>query len=124
VLCAAGFYEDFARVADDEARHFGWCVQRLAELGHRYSRESDFASTNYPMILTGCYMFERWGTGTGHSTLLQLGHQKSARSTSAYSLQLCPALHQRRSWLDPVCEHTLYAIGFGFKLAACGTSFV
>lgn len=31
----SGFYEDFARVADDEARHFGWCVQRMAELGHR-----------------------------------------------------------------------------------------
>jgi hypothetical protein len=26
-LCCPGFYEDFARVADDEARHFGWCVQ-------------------------------------------------------------------------------------------------
>jgi uncharacterized ferritin-like protein (DUF455 family) len=23
-------------VADDESRHFGWCLQRLAELGHRY----------------------------------------------------------------------------------------
>lgn len=32
----AGFYADFARVADDEARHFGWCCQRLAELGHSY----------------------------------------------------------------------------------------
>lgn len=35
VVLHAGFYEDFARVADDEARHFGWCVQRMAELGHR-----------------------------------------------------------------------------------------
>ncbi len=32
----AAFYEDFARVADDESRHFGWCLQRLGELGHRY----------------------------------------------------------------------------------------
>lgn len=31
-----GFYEDFARVADDESRHFGWCVQRLEELGYAY----------------------------------------------------------------------------------------
>lgn len=23
------FYEDFARVADDESRHFGWCLQRM-----------------------------------------------------------------------------------------------
>ncbi|EFJ49236.1 hypothetical protein VOLCADRAFT_104455 [Volvox carteri f. nagariensis] len=30
------FYEDFARVADDESRHLGWCLQRLGELGHRY----------------------------------------------------------------------------------------
>lgn len=30
------FYMDFARVADDESRHFGWCIQRLAELGHEY----------------------------------------------------------------------------------------
>jgi hypothetical protein len=44
VLFAAGFYEDFARVADDEARHFGWCVQRMAELGHRYSSRFEFLS--------------------------------------------------------------------------------
>ncbi|KAG1668043.1 hypothetical protein FOA52_006577, partial [Chlamydomonas sp. UWO 241] len=31
-----GFYEDFARVADDESRHLGWCLQRLEELGHAY----------------------------------------------------------------------------------------
>ena len=31
-----GFYEDFARVADDESRHFGWCVQRLGEQGYAY----------------------------------------------------------------------------------------
>eukprot|EP00879_Flechtneria_rotunda_P014811 GHRR01015475.1.p1 GENE.GHRR01015475.1~~GHRR01015475.1.p1 ORF type:complete len:440 (+),score=157.52 GHRR01015475.1:451-1770(+) len=31
-----GFYKDFARVADDESRHFGWCIQRLAELGFEY----------------------------------------------------------------------------------------
>jgi len=30
------FYEDFARVADDESRHLGWCLQRLSELGHAY----------------------------------------------------------------------------------------
>lgn len=35
VVPISGFYEDFARVADDEARHYGWCVQRMAELGHR-----------------------------------------------------------------------------------------
>lgn len=32
----AGFFEDFARVADDESRHLGWCLQRLRELGHNY----------------------------------------------------------------------------------------
>ncbi|KAL8151109.1 hypothetical protein V2J09_020917 [Rumex salicifolius] len=31
-----GFFEDFAHVADDESRHFGWCSQRLAELGFSY----------------------------------------------------------------------------------------
>ena len=30
------FYRDFAHVADDESRHFGWCVQRMAECGHGY----------------------------------------------------------------------------------------
>ena len=30
------FYSDFARVADDESRHFGWCQQRLKELGFSY----------------------------------------------------------------------------------------
>ncbi|KAL5729944.1 hypothetical protein ACHQM5_002831 [Ranunculus cassubicifolius] len=31
-----GFFADFAHVADDESRHFGWCSQRLAELGYSY----------------------------------------------------------------------------------------
>ncbi|KAJ3701198.1 hypothetical protein LUZ61_004903 [Rhynchospora tenuis] len=31
-----GFFDDFARVADDESRHFGWCSQRLGELGFKY----------------------------------------------------------------------------------------
>ncbi|KAL3145253.1 hypothetical protein ABBQ32_000996 [Trebouxia sp. C0010 RCD-2024] len=31
-----GFYADFARVADDESRHLGWCLQRLEELGYAY----------------------------------------------------------------------------------------
>ena len=30
------FYSDFARIADDESRHFGWCTQRLRELGYEY----------------------------------------------------------------------------------------
>lgn len=30
------FFSDFARVADDESRHFSWCSQRLAELGFNY----------------------------------------------------------------------------------------
>ena len=30
------FYEDFVRVADDESRHLGWCLQRLYELNTRY----------------------------------------------------------------------------------------
>lgn len=31
------FFADFARVADDESRHFAWCSQRLAELGFRFT---------------------------------------------------------------------------------------
>lgn len=30
------FFADFARVADDESRHLGWCLQRLGEMGVRY----------------------------------------------------------------------------------------
>lgn len=30
------FFADFAHVADDESRHFGWCSQRLLELGFCY----------------------------------------------------------------------------------------
>nr|GEV47188.1 hypothetical protein [Tanacetum cinerariifolium] len=30
------FFADFARVADDESRHFAWCSQRLAEIGFSY----------------------------------------------------------------------------------------
>ncbi|XP_031381395.1 uncharacterized protein LOC116196028 [Punica granatum] len=35
-LLGEGFFADFAHVADDESRHFGWCSQRLLELGFRY----------------------------------------------------------------------------------------
>ena len=30
------FFRDFARVADDESRHLGWCLQRLDEMGVAY----------------------------------------------------------------------------------------
>ncbi|KAG0619639.1 hypothetical protein M758_4G154200 [Ceratodon purpureus] len=30
------FFGDFAHVADDESRHFLWCLQRLAEMGFSY----------------------------------------------------------------------------------------
>ena len=30
------FFADFAKVADDESRHLGWCLQRLGEMGVRY----------------------------------------------------------------------------------------
>ena len=33
------FYDDFARVADDESRHLAWCLQRLEELGFRWGSE-------------------------------------------------------------------------------------
>ena len=36
LLLVQSFYADFARVADDESRHLGWCLQRLKELGHAY----------------------------------------------------------------------------------------
>jgi uncharacterized ferritin-like protein (DUF455 family) len=32
----AAFFGDFARVADDESRHLGWCLARLRELGYEY----------------------------------------------------------------------------------------
>ncbi|CAI9089263.1 OLC1v1023810C1 [Oldenlandia corymbosa var. corymbosa] len=35
-LLGEGFFGDFAHVADDESRHFAWCLQRLAELGFSY----------------------------------------------------------------------------------------
>ncbi|KAJ4729687.1 Ferritin/ribonucleotide reductase-like protein [Melia azedarach] len=35
-LLGEGFFADFARVADDESRHFAWCSQRLTELGFKY----------------------------------------------------------------------------------------
>lgn len=37
----AAFYADWVRVADDEARHFGWLQARLHALGHAYG---DFAA--------------------------------------------------------------------------------
>jgi len=37
------YYLDWARIASDEARHFGWLQQRLADLGYRYG---DFDAHN------------------------------------------------------------------------------
>ncbi|GMH12114.1 hypothetical protein Nepgr_013955 [Nepenthes gracilis] len=35
-ILGEGFFADFAHVADDESRHFSWCLQRLTELGFSY----------------------------------------------------------------------------------------
>ncbi|KAL0320367.1 UNVERIFIED_CONTAM: putative protein HI [Sesamum radiatum] len=52
---SSGFFADFAHVADDESRHFSWCLQRLEELGVSYGdmpahsflwRECDKSSDN------------------------------------------------------------------------------
>lgn len=40
-----GFFIDFAHVADDESRHFAWCIQRLSELGFRLYRFQFVCST-------------------------------------------------------------------------------
>ncbi|KAL2247179.1 uncharacterized protein LOC105176818 [Sesamum indicum] len=54
-LLGEGFFADFAHVADDESRHFSWCLQRLEELGVSYGdmpahsflwRECDKSSDN------------------------------------------------------------------------------
>ncbi len=54
----ASFYEDFARVADDEGRHLGWCLQRLQELGADYG---DMVA--HDLLWEGCHMSagEWWG---------------------------------------------------------------
>lgn len=45
------FYADFARVADDESRHLGWCLQRLWELDCRYG---DMPAHN--LLWEGCML--------------------------------------------------------------------
>lgn len=47
------FYEDFARVADDESRHFAWCAQRLAELGCSYGEWWFVAVSLWPVNCVG-----------------------------------------------------------------------
>lgn len=44
-LLGHGFFIDFAHVADDESRHFAWCLQRLSELGFRLYRFQFFCFT-------------------------------------------------------------------------------
>jgi uncharacterized ferritin-like protein (DUF455 family) len=36
LMLPPAFYQDFFRVADDEARHLGWCLSRMEEIGCRY----------------------------------------------------------------------------------------
>ena len=48
------FYLDFARVADDESRHLGWCLQRMLELDCRYG---DMPAHN--LLWEGCFASSR-----------------------------------------------------------------
>lgn len=48
------FFHDFAHVADDESRHFAWCLQRLAELGFRLNISHDFLMTVKCVSVTVC----------------------------------------------------------------------
>lgn len=47
-----GFFADFARVADDESRHFRWYSQRLAELGFRLVAQR--CNTSYLLLRFHC----------------------------------------------------------------------
>jgi hypothetical protein len=75
----SGFYEDFARVADDEARHFGWCVQRMAELGHRYGGSSGAAARRMHDSIQACACACAWG----------LDHWLSLHASMRQALPLC-----------------------------------
>ena len=54
---------DFARVADDESRHLGWCLQRLAEMG-----------VSYGDIPAHSMLWEGAQKSAGESLVPQIGH--------------------------------------------------
>ena len=57
------FFADFARIADDESRHFGWCAQRLRELGYEYG-----CMPAHDLLWQGAQRSSgAWAVGVGHS---------------------------------------------------------
>lgn len=56
-ILGEGFFADFAHVADDESRHFGWCSQRLSELGFRWAEPSTYLHQVWFLIILFIYNF-------------------------------------------------------------------
>jgi len=67
------FFADFARVADDESRHLGWCLQRLGEMGVRY------------------------GDIPAHNVLWE-GAESTSRLHTRRGSRLCHACKKREAW--------------------------
>ena len=87
------FYTDFARVADDESRHFGWCQQRLKELGFSYGCmvahsilwDGAMASAGlWPLLAAWC--------------LLRWSHAHIGPDLGLKSMSCCPCCRQHAPW--------------------------
>lgn len=80
-----GFFADFARVADDESRHFRWYSQRLAELGFRLVAQRCSSSYLASIPLYEClYFVDSYGDMPVHNLLWR----ECAKSSSDVSARL------------------------------------
>jgi len=92
------FYEDFARVADDESRHFCWSLQRLHEMGADYG---DMVSGWMDGWMDGCVHVGVFVIGVCHTPSSIRG--SAARSKTQPASLLHP--HLLRSSTPPPSTH-------------------
>jgi len=132
------FFTDFIRVADDEARHFQWCVQRLQELGHDYGE-----IPQHDLLWQGCHASrshvsqrlavvnmaqEARGLDAGHrlvSRLCCLDDRRSAAIVARIASEEKAHVAVGIAWFVRICDavgiaEDMYGTAFREAMDACG----
>jgi uncharacterized ferritin-like protein (DUF455 family) len=132
----ARFYEDHARVADDEGRHLSWCLQRLRELGVAYGdlpahdglwRGCDASKGDLSSRLVVVPMSqEARGLDAGHrlaQRLVGLGDARSAAIVARIAEEERAHVAVGVAWFERVCgsrEGVDPGAEFRARLRECG----
>ena len=124
------FFSDFARVADDESRHLGWCLTRLEELGVSYgvmdshNQLWDVASASSGDVLDRLAVVpcvqEARGLDAGPrlaARLVGAGDTRSAAIVRQIATEEWAHVAVGVSWLRMVCSARSVEPGDAFKAA-------